>query len=92
LIALAASIILLASNLDNVPDCPELLNLGTKTALLLAAHQAPLKIASPIVAGWEALPHLEDRVHYISDPVLVLAPPCVTRQLYQATDPSPPNA
>jgi hypothetical protein len=84
--------ILLASNLDNIPDCPELLNQGSKTALLLAAYQVPLKIASPIVAAWEALPRLEDRVPYISDPVLMLAPPCVARPFCQAADPSPPNA
>ncbi|HEX4168539.1 MAG TPA: hypothetical protein VHZ55_24005 [Bryobacteraceae bacterium] len=92
LIALAAAIFLLSANLDNVPDCPELLNAGMGSTVLLVVHHAPLEFAKAMHTAWEALPRPEDYTQYVSDAVLVLSPPCVTRSVHQAADPSPPTA
>lgn len=93
LIALAAAIFLFSATLDNVPDCPELLNSrsGPSVSLQLVHHD--------IVAGVDAIffacrtfPEAAVSTQYLSD-VLLAASPCLSpSSLYQAADPSPPAA
>ncbi len=90
-IALTAAVFLLFSNLDNVPDCPELLNWNSASAVLSLVHHSPSKSVDAIHTASSALPEPETRIHHVSVQVLVLAPPGITRSLYQAADPSPPR-
>ncbi len=93
LIALAIAIFLVSASLDNVPDCPELLNSssGSSVSLQLIHHDAAARPGA-IQVSWEAFPAPAVTAQYSADELLAMAPACVTRSLYQAADPSPPSA
>ena len=91
LIALAASLMLLAATLDNIPDCPELLNCGTQKAACLTTHNnlVPASILLDRMV-WQEIPDGASGL-YTSDPMRV-APPCFVRIAQHAGDPSLPAA
>ena len=92
MIALAASLILLVSNLDDIPDCPELLSYGPQKAARSTTHHDAVSV--PIVLGrmvWQQSLEGSNRGLYIADPMRV-APPCFVRIAQHAADPSPPTA
>ncbi len=93
LIALAAAIFLLFASLDNVPDCPELLNLrsGPSVSLQLVHHD--------LIAGVDAICFAcrtflaaAVSVQYVSDAHFATTACLSPVSLYQAADPSPPVA
>jgi hypothetical protein len=84
-------VMLLASNLDNIPDCPEMLNYGPQKVMSVTAlhHPGPL----PVVFGRT---DLQDWLGYndaarITDHRMRVVPPCFVRVAQQAADPSPPR-
>ncbi len=92
-IALAAALFLLSANLDNVPDCPELLNSssGPAASLQFVHHDVAARLDAVYVARETFRPCVIN-TQYVSDAVLAVSPPCVPQSLYQAADPSPPSA
>ena len=93
LIALAIAMLLVSANLDNIPDCPELLNSnsGSCVSLQLIHHDAAARPGA-IQVCLAAFPAPAIAAQYAADVLLAVAPACVTRSLYQAADPSPPSA
>jgi hypothetical protein len=91
-IALVAALFLLSANLDNVPDCPELLNSssGPSVSLQLVHHDM---VARPDIIGvaWENFRPSAASTPYISDALLALSPSWAPQSLDQAADPSPPS-
>lgn len=92
LLALAAAIFLVSANLDNVPDCPELLNSSSSPSVSLQV--AHLHIASScadvtctVAIVFRSAMSIE---HCVSEGLVRASPFCVARSLHQATDPSPP--
>ena len=93
LIALAAALFLLSANLDNVPDCPELLNSssGPAVSLQLVHHDVAARLDAVYVA-WETFRPSVINTQYVADVLLAVSPVCAPQSLYQAADPSPPSA
>jgi hypothetical protein len=92
LVALAASVILLASNLDNIPDCPELLNHAVPKATSVTVnqhHPAPV----PIVLGRIAWPKSFEHKNCFPGfaDTMWIALPCFIRIAQHAANTSPPN-
>jgi hypothetical protein len=92
MIALAAAIFLIWSNLDNIPDCPELLASGTGTSALVntAHHAAPALNGVCVASGTIPSPTFDN--HFAADVQPITLSCCVIRSLHQAADPSPPSA
>jgi hypothetical protein len=90
--ALATVIFLLSSTLDNVPDCPELLNSNPGSTILSLVHHCSANSIDTRNSAWEAIALLEICVQRISDGPPALSPSLTQRSLYQAADPSPPLA
>lgn len=93
LIALVAAIFLVCSTLDNIPDCPELLDstAGTTALANAAVHHASTDL-NPVYAatGIVPPPTLDNKLAAETQPGTL---PCwVSRSLHQAADPSPPSA
>jgi hypothetical protein len=92
MIALAAAIFLIYSNLDNIPDCPELLASASGTsALVNSVHYASPTLNGVCVASG-IVPSPTFGNHFAADVQPITSPCCVTRSLHQAADPSPPSA
>ncbi len=91
LIALVTAIVLLAANLDNVPDTPELLNSGSGASLQVVHHPV-LGCCDTVAVARDGFHPPEPDSQYISDPLVALLPSSSARSLYFAADPSPPAA
>jgi hypothetical protein len=92
LVALATAIFLLFSTLDNIPDCPQLLKSRSESVALSIVHHPPPKCLDRIQGAWTSPSQPEICTHYVSGAFIPLSPPCATRCLNQAADPSPPVA
>ncbi len=92
MIALAAAIFLVWSNLDNIPDCPELLGVTSGTFALVNTvhHASPALQGVCVTSGIVPTPTFDNHLAANVQPVTL--PCCVTRSLHQAADPSPPHA
>ncbi|HMF74647.1 MAG TPA: hypothetical protein VK604_03200 [Bryobacteraceae bacterium] len=94
LIALLAVAFLLSATLDEVPDCPELLNSSRgQVASLQLGHAADFA-AAPSVSYLDFLnvpPRVTARLQDFGE-ILAIAPQSlVSRYVYQSADPSPPS-
>jgi hypothetical protein len=91
LIALAAAVFLLWSNLDNIPDCPELLNSGSgASAAACAVHHTSISLdRTRAVSGIVPAPVFSNQ--FVVHTIRVALPCGVIRSLHQAADPSPPS-
>ena len=91
LIALAAAIFLVSATLDNVPDCPELLNSrsGPSVSLQLVHHDIVVG-ADAISFACRSFPTAAVSTQYLSEAFLAVSPCLSPSSLYQAADPSPP--
>ena len=91
--ALASAIVLLFANLDNVPDCPELLNARADSAVCiqLASHPVPA-LPGILPTAREFIAPLAANDQYSPALLLPIAPSCFIRLPSQAADPSPPGA
>jgi hypothetical protein len=90
LIALAAAIFLTCSNLDNIPDCPELLASKNASSTSLNAVHHPVADLSRVSVISRILPPptFENPLMLESQPVML---PCTGfRLLSHAADSSPP--
>ncbi len=92
--ALVAAGFVLLALLDNVPDSPSLLNRTTRASvsLQLANHPDIGAIPQQPYATQAAVRADLRNIYCVSDVLIVVAPSCVARLLYQAADPSPPIA
>ena len=93
LIALTAVIFLLCASVDNIPDCPALLNSssGPSVSLQLVHHDVVARIQAIHIACETFRPRVIG-THYVSDTSAPAPPSSVPRSLYHAADPSPPSA
>lgn len=93
LIALAAAVFLLSATLDNVPDCPELLNSrsGPFVSLQLVHHDVIVVVDATSIACRSFLA-AGVSTQYSPDALLAISPRLSPSSLYQAADPSPPAA
>jgi hypothetical protein len=94
LIALLTCVVLFSSVIDNIPDCPELLNQTNAKASSIQStgHFNPAAVSSSPYVKHIALVQLPAGSQLV---VCVLVPfpfSCITQSLYQVTDPSPPRA
>jgi hypothetical protein len=91
-IALATAMFLLCSNLDNIPDCPELLASTAGISMLVNGTHHASGDLNPVgaVYGIVPPPTFDNQFALEAQPVTL---PCwVTRSLHQAADSSPPGA
>jgi hypothetical protein len=92
LVALASAIFLLSSNLDNIPDCPEALNTGSKS--FVSMQFTPLHAGCVMAAAAcdETLTTPAIGIQYVLEvsPHFSQAP--ISPLLRQAADSSPPAA
>lgn len=93
LIALTIALFLVSANLDNVPDCPELLNSrsGPSVSLQLVHHDVAARLDTVGVA-WQIFQPPVAPTLYVPDALLALSPRGTMQSLYQAADPSPPSS
>jgi hypothetical protein len=94
LIALVAALFLLSSNLDNQPDCPELLNSnsGFSVSFQTSHHHHSGVFLDRIYTAWGIVSPLVAIDHDVAELVLALPPTCFTGFALEASDPSPPIA
>jgi hypothetical protein len=81
---------LLASNLDNIPDCPELLNYGASKAMCVTTHHHSVPV--PIVVArmtWQTAPRCRLRTLCVAD-LFRVVPSCFVQIAQHAADTSPP--
>jgi hypothetical protein len=92
LIALVAVLFLLSSNLDNQPDCPELLNSnsGFSVSFQTSHHHHAGVHLDKIYTAWGTFDPLMATEEEILVPVLVTPPSCFTGFALEAADSSPP--
>jgi hypothetical protein len=93
LIAIASAVFLLSATLDNVPDCPELLNTASKSFVSGHMPHGQLNGSTPTllaVSGIGLLPALRAflSLSITSAPLRVRR----TQSLYRVTDLPPPHA
>lgn len=89
-IALLAVVCLVSSHLDNIPDCPELLTLTTRsiTAPAITPDYAPILSSSSLPVEMAASPTFT-AAYVVEQPATAVC--CsVAGSLEQSADPSPP--
>lgn len=92
LIALVAVLFLLSSNLDNQPDCPELVNSnsGFSVSFQTSHHHHGGIHLDRIRTAWGIFNRLADTGHGIAELIPTDPPSCFTGFALEAADPSPP--
>lgn len=90
---MTVALLVLSGSLDNVPDCPELLNSNAGLSLLaqIVHHSVATRVQAAYIA-WEAFGPAAAGAQHVSDVAHAILPPRAPRSLYQAADPSPPFA
>lgn len=95
LIALVAALFLLSANLDNQPDCPELLNSNSGFSVSFQTtthHHHGGVLLDRIHTAWGCLSPLVAVDHNVSELASATPPTCFTGFALEAADPSPPTA
>src|SRR6185312_2341272 len=92
LIALVAALFLLSSNLDNQPDCPELLNSnpGFSVSFQTSHHHHAGVHLDRVFTAWGTLRRFVAISYGPADLVPTSAPICFTGFALEAADSSPP--
>ena len=94
-IALVAALFLLSSNLDNQPDCPELLNSNSGFSVSFQTshhhHHAGVHL-DRVFRTWGTLRPFAAISYDVADRVATSAPICFTGFALEAADSSPPAA
>ena len=92
-IALLSCIFLLASVLDNIPDCPELLSLngGTPTCTKSGATHNPVVLPDILVEPNSSLSAATSYSENARDLVALVPTSSFVRAIFQAANTSPPS-